>query len=641
MEKVVKLKFLLSFFFILLFSINQLNAQTNPLQKKITLSVKNEKVENTLNKMGELGNYSFSYNSDIVPLDSQVTINAVNKETVKILNSMLGMDYYYKTTGHYIIILKKNINKTNGSSNAEKICYTITGTIIDSRTGEKITTATVYNLNKIETALTDAAGIFSIKVVPETDYISLGISKVNYYDTIIYIKPTDKNNIELKLSPKPENINKLTPKTIQTISTKEINDDLLVNTFVSNEMLVNSMNLSDYNIKKFQLSLLPFAGSNHKLSGSITNKMSINILSGYSNGVDGVEVGGMLNINKKDVKGLQVAGFGNITGRNVKGVQLGGFFNTTMGKVNGVQIAGFLNTVFDSLNGAQVAGSVNMQKGNLNGVQLSGFGNITTKNVEKLQLTGYVNLAGGNCNGMQIAGFANLCKGDNNGLQISSYVNFARGNNRILQLSGFVNIATKESKGGQIAAFLNYAKTVKGYQIGIINVADTVSGLSIGLFNIVRKGYHCINLSFDEMLFSNISYYMGTHKFYTIFGASITPFNATKSWGATFGFGTLLRYDKRFSINIDLTTTQINRDMKWEDTTSSKYKFAVGLNYRLSKHWFVSAGPSLNLFATDKENIETRNYITDVSPHNFYYSTSGETNYQAWVGYFVGVKFKL
>ncbi len=643
MEMVVKhsLIYLILVLLLLYNGISDLYAQSNPLQKKITLSVKNESVENTLFKMADLGSYSFSYNSDIVPLDSLVTFNVNSKETVKILNGMLGMDYYYKTSGYYIIILKKNKKQSNNNSISDKTTYTITGTIINSRTGEKIATATVYNLNKIETALTDSAGIFTINVIPETDYISLGVSKVNYYDTIIYIRPTDKNNIELKLSPKPENINKLTPKTVQTISTKEINDVILVKTLVSDEMIVNSLNLSDYETRKWQISLVPFAGTNHKLSGSITNKLSLNILSGYSNGVDGLEVGGILNINKKDVRGLQVAGIGNITGRNVKGVQIAGFFNTAIGKVNGAQISGFCNTIFDTLQGAQVAGYVNLQKGKLNGLQLSGFTNITTEDVDGFQVTGYVNIALGSNNGMQLSGFANIAKNDNNGYQISGYTNTIKGSNNKLQLSSFANIAVKESKGTQISCFFNYAKNVKGYQIGIINVADTVSGLSIGFFNIVRKGYHSINFSFDEMLFGNLNYCMGTNIFYTIFGLSGNPILYNKTWGATFGFGTLLRHDKKISVNIDFTSTHINRDSIWVNMTSTKNKLSVGLNYNLSKHWAITAGPSLNLFVSDKENTGVRDYITDTSPHNFYNKLSGSSNYQAWVGCFVGLKFRI
>jgi hypothetical protein len=43
-------------------------------------------------------------------------------------------------------------------------------------------------------------------------------------------------------------------------------------------------------------------GTHGKLSGQVTNNFSFNILGGYGAGVNGAEVGGLFNIDKKDVK---------------------------------------------------------------------------------------------------------------------------------------------------------------------------------------------------------------------------------------------------------------------------------------------------------------------------------------------------
>jgi hypothetical protein len=642
MEKAAKYILVFTCLYAFLFwGSNKAYSQTNPLEKKISLTVNNESVESTLIKMEKLGGYSFSYNSDIVPVDSLVSVNAVNKETGKILGNMLGEQFYYKTSGHFIILLKKTESKPKNQANNTKTKYIITGTVVDSRTGETISTATVYNINKIETAMTDSTGKFALKTNADSDVLTIGISKVDYYDTIIYIRPSELNKLELKLTPKPETFTKLQPKTTNTINTKKVDEGLLVKTVVGQELLTNSSNLSSYETRKWQVSFLPFAGTNHKLSGSIVNKFSFNILSGYSSGVDGVELGGLLNINKKDVKGFQLGGLGNITGGNVEGVQVGGFFNNTLGKVKGMQIAGFCNIVFDTLQGAQLAGYVNIQRNKLEGYQLSGFTNITTGDMEKMQATGYVNIALGNNNGVQASGFSNISKGDNNGFQISGYSNISGGKNNKLQLSSFANIAVKESKGTQVSGFLNYSKDVKGYQIGIINIADTVSGLSLGIFNIVRKGYHSINVSMDEMLFTNLAYHMGTYKLYTIFGLSGNALSENNIWGATFGFGTLIRPEKKFSINIDLTATQINRDSIWLSKITMKNKLNIGLNYNVFRHWSINAGPSLNLYISDNKYSGLRDYITDVSPHNFYNKTYSGNNYQAWIGCYLGVTFRL
>ena len=143
------------------------------------------------------------------------------------------------------------------------------------------------------------------------------------------------------------------------------------------------------------------------------------------------------------------------------------------------------------------------------------------------------------------------------------------------------------------------------------------------------------------MLFGNLSYHMGTNKFYTIFGLSTKINNVDTTWGATLGFGTLLRANKKFFFNIDLTSTQINRNVLWERTTSTKNKLFVGLNYKLSKHWTISAGPSLNVFVTESYNSNLRNYISDIVPLSIYDNSSGKSNYQTWIGYSYGIKFTL
>lgn len=89
--------------------------------------------------------------------------------------------------------------------------------------------------------------------------------------------------------------------------------------FVSRPQRINAQNVNDSLNRKFQLSILPFLGTNRLLSGSIKNDYSVNILMGYSGGVRKLEVGGIVNGVRQNMKGLQVAGVGNIVGGIVAG----------------------------------------------------------------------------------------------------------------------------------------------------------------------------------------------------------------------------------------------------------------------------------------------------------------------------------
>src|SRR5690606_29239387 len=115
---------------------------------------------------------------------------------------------------------------------------------------------------------------------------------------------------------------------------------------------VQTMNLKKFfTTRPFQISFTPGLGTHGRLSPQVINHFSLNILGGYNGGVDGFEVGGLFNINKKDVQYFQAAGVFNLTG----------------GRMNGFQVAGVNNTVLDSVSGAQVAGVNNMVKGNFTG----------------------------------------------------------------------------------------------------------------------------------------------------------------------------------------------------------------------------------------------------------------------------------
>src|SRR5690606_4996829 len=85
------------------------------------------------------------------------------------------------------------------------------------------------------------------------------------------------------------------------------------------------------------------------------NRFSLNLAGGYTAGVDGVEFGGLFNINKRDAKYFQLAGIFNLVGGNVIGVQLAGVSNQALDTVKGVQISGFINKADSEVLGFQAA----------------------------------------------------------------------------------------------------------------------------------------------------------------------------------------------------------------------------------------------------------------------------------------------
>ena len=108
---------------------------------------------------------------------------------------------------------------------------------------------------------------------------------------------------------------------------KPVNNDLalisestytlgFVQRFVPKKVDIIANNLEQTELEFSNFTLVPFLSNTNFLGGSYVNKVSINTYMGYSAGV-GIEIGGLVNINRFDVKGFQVAGLSNIVGRNV------------------------------------------------------------------------------------------------------------------------------------------------------------------------------------------------------------------------------------------------------------------------------------------------------------------------------------
>ena len=126
---------------------------------------------------------------------------------------------------------------------------------------------------------------------------------------------------------------------------------------------------------------------------NITTNLSLNIIAGYHTKLDGIELGGVLNIKGVEARGVQFAGVGNIVG----------------GDVDGFQISGGLNVVGRDVEGFQASSSLNVNGRDLNGFQAAAGFNATGRNVRGFQAAGGGNFAGRNLQGWQIAPGAKSC----------------------------------------------------------------------------------------------------------------------------------------------------------------------------------------------------------------------------------------
>ncbi|MBA4058692.1 MAG: hypothetical protein C0490_28505, partial [Marivirga sp.] len=348
-------------------------------------------------------------------------------------------------------------------------------------------------------------------------------------------------------------------------------------------------------------SFLPFIGTNHKLSGNVINDYSFNIFGGYSRGIRKFEVGGLFNLVREDVEGTQLAGLFNAVGGETSGFQLAGLANLNLDTVRGAQFAGLINLNWNSTEKFSGAGLINFTHQGSRGVHLAGLANITLGEQDGAHLAGLFNFSTKASGPAQVSGLFNFAGGSVKGVQASGLLNFAGNDVRGAQVAGLLNVASHKITGAQVSGLFNYATKVKGAQIGVINIADSIKGVPFGFFSFVLKGYHQIEVSADEIFYTNLAFRTGVRQFYNIFtvGAKPSSFKQDETfWSFGYGIGTAPRLTRWLSLNIDLTANQLLSGNKIDEVNMLN-KVYVGAEFRPAKKIAFIVGVTLNGYVTD------------------------------------------
>lgn len=569
------------------------NAQNVPLlEKTITIEFNEEPVEKALKKIAKEAKITFSYTSSDIDIEQNVTASYKSKTVREILEQLFRGKVSLKEKGKYIILAKVPPAPEKTSSSVQpKNPFFINGYVLNSVTGEKISGVSLYDTRTFTAAVTNEFGYFNMMLKDPQEENRIAISRKNYTDTLIVLKEDTYVFVTIKLSPevKPE-----VPRTVVHYdSVPNVTQDTVVtppavvetipeDTAQTIEPVWHTKSMRDtLQYRKAQVSFIPFVGTNGKESARTINDFSFNVLGGYSAGTKVMEVGGLFNIDLLDVSYTQIAGLMN--------------FNE--GRMRGFQTAGLFNTNRKGMKGLQVAGIVNVNNGRSYGAQVAGIANIQTK---------------------QFKG---------------------------AQISGIANVSKRRMKGIQIAPIANYASNLKGMQIGLINVADTLRGVPIGFVSYVRNGYHKLEISADEIFYTNIAFRTGTHKFYNIFTFGIKPesdpndTDRSTEWTFGYGFGTAPQIFDWLYWNFDLTCNQLNKG-EFTKAINLLNKAYLGLEVQPFDRIGIAFGITLNGYLTKNSYDGYYDIFTDYRPeiikeHNY----NNNTHLTMWWGFKGAIRF--
>lgn len=602
MQEIKGKNLVLSLVLILLFLLAGRASAQKLLARRISVQASALRLEDVLDGIARKCSFSFSYNSSIIPRDSLVSIS-VKDETVKdVLVRLLGDRFDYKETGDFIILryAPHRLALITDKVQRNGRVYRINGYVADDQTGERISMASVYERKLLRSDMTASDGSFELKIKKPDGSVALTASKEFYRDTTVMIL----SPVDIKPATLVDNDYYYSNDTGSPAAEKTALGRLLV----SYKQKIQDLNVPGFIAESpVQISLTPGLSSHGMLSGQVVNKFSLNVLGGYTAGVEGLEAGGLFNINKKNVKAVQVAGLINLVGRSVNGVQAAGLFNGVLGGVNGVQVAGFANIVNGAAYGVQCAGLFNVDRDSVSGIQTGGLGNFAFKTMEGIQTAGLVNISGGKVRGVQVAGIINATPEEISGIQ----------------LAGLVNFGASALRGAQIG-LLNITKAQQGFQLGLVNIADTSSGVSLGLVNLVKKGIHSVSFSSNEISYENVELRTGTARFYTILQAGNDWFG--------FGFGKRTKVSGRFYFHPELLGFYLYQGNR--DDTNSGARINTNLSFRINRFVSLFAGPAFNVFYSDqKVPVGGHELITDrLKTFEIY----GNDKLRGWIGWNAG-----
>lgn len=526
-----------------------LSAQNN-LMKGVTIGEQQQvSIAHLLEKISDKQNFSFAYNNKIIPADSLVSLSAYSGPLLGLLEKILGENYEFKEVPGYVVLRfapRKLFIIAEAYKNGAKTI--IKGNVSDVADAKAIMQASVYERNQLLSTFTDDQGYFELKLKNHIGPILITVSKEDYRDTSTYILPdiivNEKSSIK-NYKYYPDNV-----------TGNDVEHNRFARIFISSKQLLQGLNLGNFfAYSPYQISLTPGLSTHGLYNSQVIDHLSLNLLGGYTAGIDGLELAGLFNINRKDMRSTQMAGVFNFVGGSAIGVQFAGVYNRVLNHISGLQLAGLANktSYFDS--GLQMTSLANINQ-RANGVHIAGLINTTVSS-----------------KGFTMAGLTNIAR-DSSKIQIAGLIN----------KSGYVAVL-------QAGGLINIAKKVRGIQVGLINFADT-SDFSLGIINFIKSGEKSIGLSTDESLFTHADFRSGGRVLYGLIGLGYQSSPEKKQYLLNAGIGAHIINDNRFTLKTEYTTT----------FNTNYHASAIWLlpGYKLNKHWGLFAGPHFNMASADK-----------------------------------------
>ncbi len=349
--------------FLLMLSLAQNASAQSPAQPNITLQAKNTKLFMVLQEMEKQAGIYFSYDGRLMNRDSLVTLTVTQQPLTSALQTLFGNRFEYQQQGRYLVITPDmpRLALTNTDVTTDGNSVSVSGLVTDERSGERLMNASVYEKEQLAATLTDEHGYFKLRLRPgASGSVSLTAGKRLYHDTTVHFLQSVLVNARAGTAAYQADRSR----------GNRVERTGLGQAFISTRQMIQSLNIPNFfATRPFQVSLTPGLSTHGMFSPQVVNKVSLNLIGGYTAGVNGIEAGGLFNINKRDSRYLQLAGVFNLVGGNAYGLQLAGVHNRALDTVKGIQLSFFTNQAERQLSGLQIS-TIHNRTQRLKGVQV-------------------------------------------------------------------------------------------------------------------------------------------------------------------------------------------------------------------------------------------------------------------------------
>lgn len=317
----------------------------NCRKQTVNLKVKNEALKSVLYKIDDQTGYAFSYSPDYLPVDSLITENFHCLSLDSTLSILFKDQMNYKLVAKTIIIRPNSQFKTVKKEEHKEVQklkkikqskHIYKGYVKSKYSGRPLSSVSVIDPENKHAVKTDSLGYFELELKSKIPYLELYFSKSGYEENVMIVKNSSSNDIQVRLE-KIKSVISIVSKT-DSLENSIPSDSLsVVKLFIDSTKNDFANNIDPFfGESGIQLSFTPGLSTNKSLNPIYENKFSLNVLGGYSKGVNGIELGGLFNINRKDMNGLQLGGLMNIVIEDVNGLQIPGIGNFNRYKMNGI-----------------------------------------------------------------------------------------------------------------------------------------------------------------------------------------------------------------------------------------------------------------------------------------------------------------